>query len=136
MTFVVDASVVVKWYIEEPGHDVARAILAGAEPLIAPDLLLTEVANALWRKTRLEELDAGHAVQILAAVAGGLPALTPTPPLTGAALGLALDLGHPVYDCVYLALAVARDAEMVTADAAFVDRLAGTSYAARVRPLS
>jgi predicted nucleic acid-binding protein len=46
---VVDASVVVKWFIPEQGHANARELLLAARDrrvdLHAPDLLLAEVAN-------------------------------------------------------------------------------------------
>lgn len=49
--FVIDASVVIKWFIEE--KDSAKAVLLkekhinGKTILIAPDLLIYEVANVL-----------------------------------------------------------------------------------------
>ena len=51
------------------------------------------------------------------------------------ALNLARELRHPAYDCFYLALAIERDLDLVTADARFVRAVSGTAYAARVRPL-
>ena len=38
------------------------------------------------------------------------------------ATGLAIRLGHPAYDCAYLALAMAQGCPFVTADAAFVGK--------------
>lgn len=46
MTFVVDASVAVKWFIEDNDSARARQLLAGDEALIAPDLVIAEVCNA------------------------------------------------------------------------------------------
>jgi predicted nucleic acid-binding protein len=51
MTVVVNASVALKWVIEEDGSDAATELLLN-EPLLAPDLLLVECANVLWAKTR------------------------------------------------------------------------------------
>jgi len=51
-TLVVDAGVVVKWYIPESGSDRAAALLETDRRLIAPDLLLAEVANVLWKSRR------------------------------------------------------------------------------------
>ncbi len=50
MSFVVDASVVIKWFIEENLSAEAEAILGHGEPLFAPDLLLAEIGNVLWKK--------------------------------------------------------------------------------------
>jgi hypothetical protein len=52
---VVDASVALKWVIEEDGSDAAEALLL-EEPLTGPDLLLVECANVLWTKARRGEL--------------------------------------------------------------------------------
>jgi predicted nucleic acid-binding protein len=60
VTVVVDASVALKWVIEEPGSDAAVALRS--ESLIAPDLWLAEAANALWRRTRLGDLTPEEAV--------------------------------------------------------------------------
>jgi predicted nucleic acid-binding protein len=45
---VVDASVALKWALEEPGSD--RARLLSSARLEAPDLLPIECANVLWKK--------------------------------------------------------------------------------------
>ena len=63
MRFVVDASVAVKLLVDEPDSDAARALTASGEELHAPRLMASEVANALWRKARLgqiERADAGE----------------------------------------------------------------------------
>ena len=51
MTVIVDASVALKWVIEEDGSEAAGALLL-EEPLAAPDLLIVECANVLWAKAR------------------------------------------------------------------------------------
>ena len=50
MVVVIDASVAVKWYVTEAWRTEARSVLASAAERIAPDIILTEVANALRRK--------------------------------------------------------------------------------------
>jgi len=49
--------------------------------------------------------------------------LRPTAPLLPRAMGVARRLGHPVYDCVYLALAEREHAAFVTADHRLLRRL-------------
>lgn len=44
--------------------------------------------------------------------------------LLAAAIALACDLGHPVYDCLYLALADSLDTAVVTADQKFANKVA------------
>lgn len=54
---VVDASVALKWFVDEPDSAPALALrnahIAGQSPLVAPDLLIYEVANALLHNSRL-----------------------------------------------------------------------------------
>ena len=112
---VVDASVAVKWVVAEDGSDAAAALLDG-RPLVAPELILPECANILWKKATRGELtadEASLAANLLARMEVELVGHRPSMP---AALGLALRLGHPAYDCAYLALAIERDLPMVTAD--------------------
>jgi predicted nucleic acid-binding protein len=47
------------------------------------------------------------------------PILLDSPSLDTSALGLALAHGHPVYDCLYLALALERRCDLITADERF-----------------
>ncbi len=55
--------------------------------------------------------------------------------LAARSLALAADLDHPVYDCLYLALAELREASLVTADQRLLARLAGTPWASRALSL-
>ena len=52
MTWVVDASVAVKWFVDEAHSATARAVLASGQPLIAPDLIVPETCNTAWKKVR------------------------------------------------------------------------------------
>jgi predicted nucleic acid-binding protein len=55
-TFVVDASVVIKWFVPEVHSDAARRLLERSHQYVAPDLLYAETANAIWKKVRRGEL--------------------------------------------------------------------------------
>jgi len=118
---VVDASVAVKWYFPEPGLVPARRLLAeaieGRRELLAPDLILVEFANVLWKKVQREECDRVQAEEILDAFSTDAPRLVASEALVSRALELALRLGEVVYDCVYLAAAIEGEATLVTADA-------------------
>lgn len=59
--FVIDASVAVKFLTQEAGSTEAFVYLESDEPLLAPDLILPEVANALWKKIKNSELLEVHA---------------------------------------------------------------------------
>jgi predicted nucleic acid-binding protein len=54
-TLVVDASVAVKWVVEEPRTEEAL-LLRATSRLLAPDLLVAECANILWKKVQRQEL--------------------------------------------------------------------------------
>jgi predicted nucleic acid-binding protein len=52
LSLIIDACVAIKWFVPEPGHEAATALLEGNSDLLAPDWLLIEVANALWKQWR------------------------------------------------------------------------------------
>ena len=125
-TFVVDASVTIKWVVEEPGTNAALSIRA-ADRLVAPDLWVAECANILWKKVRRGELSADQAraaAELLEAA--GVEVMAGEPALSRV-VRLATELDHPAYDCVYLALAADNGWTMVTADDRLLERLRGTS---------
>ena len=113
-TWVVDASVVIKWVIEEPGT--AQALLLRRHHLVAPDLLVAECANILWKKVRRGELSDAEAMIAARLLQRAEVDLQPMRGLLEAATKLAIALDHPAYDCIYLALAEVLSCAMVTAD--------------------
>jgi predicted nucleic acid-binding protein len=120
---VVDASVAVKWVLDEEGS--AEAALLAKLPLIAPDLLVVECANALWSKAREGELTFEEVAARVEAFEQPGFALVPSTKLISEAARLALKLGHPVYDCLYLALALREESRVITADRRFFGAVAG-----------
>jgi predicted nucleic acid-binding protein len=58
---VIDASIAVKWVVEEEGTAAALSLRKRAR-LIAPDLLISECANILWKKVRRRELSKDEAI--------------------------------------------------------------------------
>ena len=136
MRLVVDASVAVKWLISEDGSDVARELAASGEELHAPRLMASEVASALWRKARLGEIERGDAGALLAWVPEMPVRWNADETVCADAVRLALALDHPVYDCVYLALAHRTGAVVVTADRGFVAALATTEHGEAVVTLA
>jgi predicted nucleic acid-binding protein len=115
---VVDASVAMKWVVDEEGSAAASS-LAG-EALSSPSLLLAECANALWAKARRHEITAEETVERLSLLHSAPVLLVPVAELVEDATRLAVTLDHPVYDCLYLALAVREGTRLITADQQFV----------------
>ena len=113
-SFVVDASVAVKWVVAE--RDSEAAVRLAEHDLLAPELLIVEAGNALWSKGRRGELSDVEAADRLEALLVMPVLLVPSPGLAARALDLALGIGLTVYDALYLALAQARGVPLVTAD--------------------
>lgn len=134
MGLVVDASVAVKWFVCEEGSERALA-LAGEDTLIAPELVVAEVANTLWKLTARGVIGPPQAEAGVAELLSAYDELYPLGPLSSRAFGMAVALSHPVYDCFYLALAEIQRATLVTADRRLVAKVAGTPWQDRVRPL-
>ena len=112
---VIDASVAVKWVVEEDGTTEALALLDGGS-LSAPDLLIPECANILWKKVRRSELQTDEAIMAARLLQRSDVEIVPTRGLMEEALKLSIDLDHAAYDCIYLSLALEKDWRFVTAD--------------------
>ena len=136
MNLVVDASVAVKWFLDEPLQEPATQLLQRSDLLCAPDLVFAEVANVAWKLAVRGEIDRTDAIEIVEAVSVPFSIIHSALELRERSIELGLDLGHPVYDCMYLACAEAVDGVVVTADERFVRATAETAFASRVRHLS
>ena len=121
-TLVIDASIAVKWVVEEEGTPEALTLRRRAR-LIAPELLVAECANILWKKVQRDELSNNEAFLAAQLLEAADIEFLPTRSLLEAATRTAIELSHPAYDCLYLALAVQRDCRFVTADDHFLRKL-------------
>ncbi|MDE0060553.1 MAG: type II toxin-antitoxin system VapC family toxin [Defluviicoccus sp.] len=127
--YVVDASVVVKWLVDEVHSTEAAELLNGGSTFVAPALVFAEAANALWAMHRRGHVgvdDLTEAVETLRTAPISLPVSMLQ--LTPASARLADDLDHPVYDCFYLALAVQTQYPVVTADMRFYYKVRAHPY--------
>jgi len=134
---IVDASVVVKWYVPENLSDAAARLLAqacsGNLRLFAPDLLFAEVGNVLWKKLRRGELQPAEAARIIRAVTRTFPGrVAQCRPLMPTALRIASACGRSVYDSLYIALAQALGGQLVTADERLANALEHGPFGATV----
>jgi len=132
---VVDASVALQWIAPEADGQVEAESVLVERDLHAPDLLLIEVANALRKKLALGEVNEDQAFAGLRRIGEVLTVAPVTGELSYRALELALEIGHPVYDCVYLALAESLDATIATRDMELTKRFARAGYAHRLDAL-
>ena len=133
---VIDASIAVKWVVEEEGTPQALALRQRTK-LIAPELLVAECANILWKKAARGELSQEEALLAAKLLQSAEVELLPMRSLFETATSLAIELDHPAYDCIYLALAVENDCPFVTADERFLRKLGeGRREALRDRAMS
>lgn len=130
-TLVVDASVAAKWVLPPRGETLVPEALrlldlyvGGQARFVVPDLFWAEFGNVLWKAVRQQRLTAGVAVQAINAMRSrGFPSVA-SERLLPDALPMALSTGRTVYDCIYVALAMASKAEFVTADEKLANALA------------
>lgn len=127
--YVVDASVGVKWFVPEVDSDLAIALQEPGNQLHVPSLFDIEVANTIWKKLRRGELTSADAITITTQ-------LPSTPlhrhidgPLIKPAFEIAEQTGRTVYDSLYLALAAAIGARVISADERFINALSSTPWA-------
>lgn len=126
--YVVDASVVVKWFFTEPHDHEALRLRNSQYQLHAPDFMLLEVDNVLCKRIRRGILSvvAGKEIQHLLRQ---LPLIIHQfRSFEEQAFDLANATGRSLYDCLYLALALELQAKLVTADRKFYDALQGSTY--------
>jgi predicted nucleic acid-binding protein len=114
---VFDASVLVKLTIEEPHSADAMRQYETVETTIVPDCAYIECASALWKKWRYEGYDPACVLEALRSLGSIDCAVIESAPLLEDAVDIALSLAHPVYDCIYVALAVQEGVALITADA-------------------
>jgi predicted nucleic acid-binding protein len=130
--YVVDANVVAKWFVPERLSEEARGLLDGVHELATPDLLWPEIGNVLWKKSRAGELMPREAVGIVRGLERLPLTVFPSRVLLEAALEIALRTGRTVYDSLYLALAVALECRLVTADERLAKAMTGGPLARHI----
>ena len=114
--FVVDASVVVKWFVPEIHGEAARRLLTFQHEYVAPDLLFAETANTIWKKIRRGELKPEEGRRLVADIGRVAVETVSCRALAEDAHALAIATGRAVYDALYVALAVRLDTRLITAD--------------------
>ncbi|MEA2338137.1 MAG: hypothetical protein QOE82_2144 [Thermoanaerobaculia bacterium] len=134
--WVIDASVVIKWYVPEVDFGAARALRRPETQLAVPDLFFVEMSNILWKLVRRREMEASEAIEIIEEIAGSPFVTFSNQSLASDALDLAVATGLSAYDASYVALATRLDKILITADEKLVRKLAGTPSANRVQLLA
>lgn len=122
---VVDASLATKWLLIEADSDAALHFLEAHEAHVcAPDLLAVEVSRALVTAANMRRIYNSQARDLLRTWLQTIEEeripLRPAVAYLERAADIALDLGHPLADCIYLAMAIDLDCPLATADRKFM----------------
>jgi predicted nucleic acid-binding protein len=131
-TLVIDASVAIKWFLPEPYSINAIRLLDAGHELAAPDLIFPECGNVLWKKWLRQELEPDVIPVLLGDLCRMNVRIVPTFSLTDEASRIAVTWRRSFYDSIYIALAVACNGRMITADEKLCNALKGTPMAQRV----
>ena len=129
---VLDASVAVKWFLPEKVETMATEALALLDrsgrneiQIIVPDLFWVEFASVLWKAIRRGNFPKDSADAALASLKRfDFPTISSLN-LLDDAFQIATDYGRTVYDCLYVALAVQSNSQLITADERLANSLAG-----------
>ena len=113
---VIDASVAVKWLLDEVGSLEARALLSDGSTLIAPAFVCLEIHHSLMFAARGGRCPLDVARQLDESAPRVFASLFASETLYADAIRLSWDLPHPVYDCLYIALSLREKATLITAD--------------------
>ncbi|MBI5166176.1 MAG: type II toxin-antitoxin system VapC family toxin [candidate division NC10 bacterium] len=118
--WVVDSSIAVKWFVEEEHTEEALRIfddlLSGAKILWAPDLLISEFTNVMWKRVLAGDIDEAFAVQSVRDLLQIDLKIVESRELVSSALELAVQFRRTVYDSLYLALSLRLECPIITAD--------------------
>jgi predicted nucleic acid-binding protein len=113
---VIDASVAVKWFIDEDRSVDAQRLLAADADLMAPASILYEIFHALWDAARTRRLPGKRLPELAEVTPTPFALLVPIEQLYAAAAAMAQAHNLSIYDCAYVALAQREHAELITAD--------------------
>jgi predicted nucleic acid-binding protein len=135
MIAVIDANIAVALMLDLSYSERARKAVADADSIIAPDLIVHEVTNTLWKIARTAARPISEFRGIVERFPLMFDELVQGRQLASAAFINAIALKHPAYDCFYVALAAARNAILMTADGRLVRAIAESGMNIEVRPI-
>ncbi len=132
MNLVIDASVLIKFFIPEILSEKAEELNAqvgeGSLRLLAPDLIFAEVGNIIWKKHRMKELILSEAKEITDAIVSLPLEIVASKALMPLAVDVGLVYGITVYDALYVSLAKIHETILVTADRKLVEVMGKTDF--------
>jgi predicted nucleic acid-binding protein len=130
-TFVLDASVAVKWAMPlalEPltreAVDLMKRYVDGEVEFVVPDIFWAEVGSVFWRGAKQQRWERGQAEAVALDIRARDFETIPSQLLMPEALQIAFAYDRNIYDCLYAALAVESKAPLITADERLANALA------------
>jgi predicted nucleic acid-binding protein len=109
--------------VEESLH-LRDQFMVGRLALAVPDLFWPELGNIFWKAARKDRISGKLAEEALQATSElGIPTI-PSYPLLRKAFTIATRFQRSMYDSIYVALAVAAEQPLVTADERLANALA------------
>jgi predicted nucleic acid-binding protein len=128
---VVDASVAVKWAMPAAGEPLTAEALHllkrykdGEIDFVVPDVFWAEVGNVLWKGVRQGRWPRPVADSVAADMRARDFATISSHALLPEALRIAFSYDRSLYDCLYVALAIASKTDLITADERLANALA------------
>ena len=115
-SYVVDASVGVKWLLHESDSDRALSLISDKTDRVVPDLFFAEIGNVLWKNIRAGNISAARAQEALRLLAKIHLTVMQVADLMEVALEIAKRFDRSFYDSTYLALALRENVPLITAD--------------------
>lgn len=128
MTFVIDASVAIKWYIPEIYELEAEKLFSRRAEFHVPELIIPEFSNIIWKKMSRGFITKEEGTEIISSFSLNRWTLHSHRSLTKSAFIGAAETGLTVYDWTYLALAISLNGQFITADEKFFNKLKETSF--------
>ncbi len=131
-SYVLDASVVIKWFVPEAHSESALKLKAVGGRFHAPSFLTLEIGNVLAKKRRRQELTPAEVEAVWRAFRQAPIRRQTDETLVLAAFDLAQQTRTTLYDNLYLALAIELSIPFVTADRKFYQAHQTTPYRQRI----
>lgn len=129
--YVLDASVAAKWFLRvneglaKESLQLLEGYKRGEVDFVVPDLFFAEFASVMWKAQGCGRCDARTADSAIRdMISSGFPAY-PSSILVERAIQLARTYRRTIYDCIYVALAVETNSQVVTADERLANSLPG-----------
>jgi predicted nucleic acid-binding protein len=121
MSVIFDGCIVIKWFFDEEMSSEARSLGRSTDKTIAPSLILPEVSNAVWKRLSKSIVSTQEAQEICDTLPELFRELVPIEELQKRASEIMVALVHPIYDCIYLALAEREKLPLISVDQRLID---------------